>query len=402
MGSAADFTQEELESIKQGNEKCREALKENIGWKEEPWPEIPKFEHVEGEALVEAYPIMGIEKYMGNADKAERIAYFPQIKMCHDTTKTIAYVKFDKSLKENLLIVDDKIAQETDLKGMDKFVKKFREWTGCKTNYLLISKNFEKVKAKGKGLGTSAAAGGALAYAFTQATMPKLLGNKRFLSVFSRYFGGSSTSSVAGGWSIWLSHKGIDYKDSYGVRLDNGETKLRVVAVPIPSKIKTEDAHGSGEKSEWYTDWAVKKPEKCIKLMEAIKKDDVDAIGRIAELDSLNLFHILVSGNGFFNWEPETLELLRKVNMLRKERGLTCYASMDTGPSLAIITTKEQAEEVKREIEAHLKEMGREKDYPAHFVDIAGEPKILPSGEKGALFTDAAKGILKEKGVEIE
>ena len=380
---ALDLTQSQLEEIKKGNEKCKEWLKKNIDWREENWPNISKTEKSSAEVLVEAYPIMGIEKYMGNADKDERIAYFPQVKMCHDTTKAVTYLRFDKSLKENVYIVDGKLIEDTKgLKGMDVMLQRLDEWTGIKTKFVFVSENIAKVQAKGKGLGTSAAAAGATAMAFTEALMPELKTNTRFLSTLARYFSGSGTSSACGGWSVWLSYKGIPALESFGVRFDKKpETNLKVVAVPIPSKVKTEDAHGAGEKSEWYQDWAVKKPEKCIRLMDAVKADDVATIGKIAELDSLNLFHILVSGGGFFSWEPETLDILRKINLMRKE-GMNCYASMDTGPSVAIITTKQEANKVKGIIEDYVKQMGHAEDWPVHFVDKAGAPKVLPTSQK--------------------
>jgi len=399
---AADFTKKQLEEIKKGNSRCRQWLKENIGWKEEEWPKVPHVEQSDAEAVVEAYPIMGIEKYMGNADKAERIAYFPQIKMCHDTTRTLTYLRYDKSLKNNVYIIDGKVVEDVKgLKGMEVMLQRLNEWTGIKTKFLFVSENIAKVPAKGKGLGTSAGAAGASAMAFTQALMPGLAKNTRFLSALARYFSGSGTSSAAGGWSVWLSHKGIPPLESYGVRFDRGESKIRVVAVPIPSKIKTEDAHGAGEKSEWYVDWALKKPEKCLRLMDAVKADDIAGIGRIAELDSLNLFHILVSGGGFFSWEPETLDILRKINLMRKEQGLACYASMDTGPSVAVITTKKEAEQVRGILADYVKAMGHAEDWPVHFVEKAGGPKVLPLKDKEVLLNENVLRILKERGISV-
>lgn len=395
--SAEDLTNEDNNKIKEGNEKCKNWLNEN-GWEEENFPEIPKFKEKEGEAFVQAFPIMGIEKYLGNADKNERIAYFPQIKMCHDSSVTKTYVKFSNDFEEDIVIICGKITDIDSVKGMRVLVNKLREWTGLKTNFLFISDNFEKIKANAKGIGTSASAAGACAKAFTEAIMPELSKNSRFLSYFARYFSGSGTSSAAGGWSIWLSYKGIDPKESYGVRFDKVKTNLKVVMVPIPSTIKTENAHGAAEKSELYRYWALNKPEKCIRLMEAVKNDDITTIGQIAELDSLNLFHLLVSGNSFFNWEPDTLDLLRKVNLLRKD-GLTAFASMDTGPSVAIITTKNEAEEVKTKIEKHIKDMG--KDYPLYFSDIAGPPEVLPLKQKEEIITDNVKKILEEKSIKI-
>ena len=396
--SSKDFTEQDLEKLKEGNEKCRQWMKNN-GWKEEPWPEIPKIQETESEGLAEAFSIMGLEKYLGNADKPKRIAYFPQIKLTHDSAKTVAYVKFSKKLTEDFCIVKGKVEPTKSLKGMDKFVEKLREWTGLKTHFVLVSDTIEKVKADGKGLGTSAAAAGAIAAAFTQALFPNLIHNKRFMSTFARYFSGSGTSSTAGGFSIWLSYKGIDEKESYGVRLDKGNVDIRIVTVPIPSRIKTEEAHEAAEASELYRPWALGKSEKCLKLMEAIKNNDVKTIGQMAELDSINLFHLFVSGGQMFNWEPETLSVFRKLTLLRKEKGLIAYACMDTGPSVAIITTKKESEQVKQEVEKHLAEIGCK--WPVYYAEMAGSPNLLPLSQKGIVVTEPVKQILKERGIEV-
>ena len=342
---------------------------------------------------------MGIEKYLGNADKTNRIAFFPQIKMCHTSSVTKTYIKFSKDFDEDVVVVGGKVHDIENVKNMDTMIKRLREWTGLKTHFVFVSDNFEKIKANAKGIGMSASAAGATAKALSEVVLPDLSNNPRFLSQFARYFSGSGTSSAAGGWSMWLSHKGIDPKESYGVRFDDGKTNLKILMIPLPSKIKTEDAHGSAMGSEMYRYWAINKPEKCLKLMEAIKNDDVDAIGKIAELDSLNLFHLLVSGGSFFNWEPETLGILRKVNLLREKKDLTAYASMDTGPSVGIITTKDDAKEVKKEMEKYLE--SENLDCPMYFSDLAGPPETLPLDQKSEVVTDDVKALLKEKGIEL-
>ena len=396
--SSKDFTGADFKNLKKGNDKCRGWLRKN-GYKEELWPKIKKTEESDSEGLAEAFSIMGIEKYLGNADKAKRIAYFPQIKMSHDSAKTVAYVKFVPELKSDVCIVKGKIMETKDMKGMDKFIEKIRAMTGLKTHFVLVSDTIEKAKTDGKGLGTSAAAAGAIAAAFSKALFPDLMGNKRFVGVLSRYFSGSGTSSVAGGFSIWLSHKHIADNESYAVRFDKNDVDIRIVTVPIPSLIKTEEAHGAAEASEFYRHWALQKPEKCLKLMEHVKNNDVKSIGRIAELDSINLFHLFVSGGQMFNWEPDTLSIFRKICMLRKESGITAYACMDTGPSIAIITTKSESKEVKKEIESYISSMG--KKWPVYFADMAGSPNILPVNKRNIVLNSSMKEILEEKGIEL-
>ncbi|NOX71930.1 MAG: hypothetical protein GXO64_04520 [Candidatus Micrarchaeota archaeon] len=393
-----EFAKEELEMIENGDKEVMQWVRENVGWIEEEWPKIPQKEEVSGEAYVKAHPILGIEKYLGMCDKSERLAWFPSLKFTNDSFTTKTWIKFDPSLSEDVIIFGDELAGDKDRKRYLKIIDKFREWTGCKTKCVVVSKHIPKIPAKAKGLGLSAASGGAAAKAIIEAALPELNGNKRFLNVLSRYLSGSSTSSSAGGFSVWFSHYGIDSKDSFAIRLDE-KNDVKLVVVPIPKSIHTANAHDAAQKSELYKYWATNKPKNVLKLMEAIKKNDVHAIGMIAELDSLNLFHLLVSGDGFFNWNDITLAVLTKVIELRKEHGLCAYCSMDTGPSVAIITNSADAENVKSEIEAFLKEKGEE--YPVYIADEAGAPEVLPLEQKKELLTDEVLAILKEKGVEV-
>ena len=393
-----EFSENELEIIEKGDKEVMNWVKENVGWIEEEWPEIPQKGEVSGEAYVKAHPILGIEKYLGMYDKSERLAWFPSLKFTNDSFTTKTWIKFDPSLSEDVIIFGDKPAEGKELKRYLKIIDKFREWTGCKTKCAVVSKHIPKVPAKAKGLGLSASAGGAAAKAIIEAALPELRENKRFLNVLSRYLSGSSTSSSAGGFSVWFSHYGIDPKDSFAIRIDE-KSDVKLVVVPIPKSIKTMNAHDAAQKSELYKYWALNKPKNVLKLMEAIKAEDVHAIGKAAELDSLNLFHLLVSGDGFFNWNDITLAVLMKVVQLRKEEGLCAYCSMDTGPSVAIVTNSSDAEKVKNEIEAFLKEKGEE--YPVYIAEEADAPQALDLEQKGELLTEGVVSLLKEKGVEI-
>jgi diphosphomevalonate decarboxylase len=388
---------ETLNEIRKGNSEIVEWLKNN-GWVEEEWPLINLSEQVEGESFVSAHPILGIEKYLGMVDKEKRIAHFPSLKLTNDSFTTKTYCRFDSRLKEDIIIFGEQEASEKDAKRVKRTINVFRELTGIKTNCLIVSKHIPKVESKAKGLGLSASAGGAVAKALCEAVSKELSNNLRFLGVVARHLSGSATSSVAGGFSVWFSFKGIDSRDCYAVRVDKEEMDLRLVIVPIPKSIKTEDAHTSAEKSFFYEFWAKNKPKNVLKLLNAIKEKNVTEIGRIAELDSLNLFHLLVSGNEFFNWNAITLDVLMKVVELRKN-GLTAFCSMDTGPSIAVITTKKDSIEVKKSLSEFLNEKGLM--FPVFFAEIAGSPKALPLNEKKEIVNERVKELLELKGLSL-
>ncbi len=60
----------------------------------------------EGEAYTLAYPIQGVLKYHGLVSKEHRISYFPSVSFNNDTGFTVTYLKFDKQLKEDIVILN--------------------------------------------------------------------------------------------------------------------------------------------------------------------------------------------------------------------------------------------------------------------------------------------------------
>ena len=148
--------------IEKGNEDIRSWLREQ-GWHEEPWPKIVKKNTTEGEAVVQSHPILGIEKYLGMVDSDRRIAHFPSVKLTNDSFRTKTYVKFDPVLKDDVIILDGAFAADKGLKRIQKILAAFRSMTGITTKCLLISRHFGKAETKAKGLGLSAASGGAVA-----------------------------------------------------------------------------------------------------------------------------------------------------------------------------------------------------------------------------------------------
>lgn len=393
-----EFSADETTELVRGNAQVLEWLQKELKFEEEPWPETIRIEE-EGQALAKAYPILGVEKYLGMWDSQQKLAYFPSLKLTHDSVITQSFAKFDKSLKEDVIIIGDKAAEGKELKRIQNIVGVFRRLTGAKTPLLFISKHFPKTPTKGKGLGMSAAAGAATAKALIEAIAPQVKDNNRFLNVVSRHLSGSSTSSAAGHYSVWLSCPTIKSQDSYAVRVRE-KVSQRLVIVPIPASLKTSEGHEAAVQSPLYKYWALNKANNVIDVMEAIKQDDLAKIGRHFELDGLNLFHLMVSGGNMFNWEKDTLAVMRKVVQMRTEEKIECYYTSDTGPSVAILTRSQDAELVKDRInEFTQKELG--KVFDTFIAEPAGRPERLKEKDLSILLTDSVQQILTSKQIEI-
>ena len=84
----------------------------------------------------------------------------------------------------------------------------------------------------------------------------------------------------------------------------------------------------------------------------AIRSHNFEQIGKLAELDTLLLHGITMTGvDELFLWRPETVSIILEVKKMRKE-GLDCYFSIDTGATVYINSHLEDVDEVARRINA--------------------------------------------------
>ncbi len=359
------------EKIKEGNRRVMDWVFSRFG--KENWPEIERKEQVNGYAFVRSYPILGIEKYLGMWDSDRRLPYFPSLKLTNDSYSTYMYAEFNETFDKDEIIFGGKPAEGKELKRFMKIVNKFREITGIRTHVKIISKHVPKIgNIRGKGLGLSASASGAAASALLAAAgYVDLYNNNRFLSYLARYLSGSGTSSAAGGFSVWFGYEGIDEIDSYGVKIDDGNW-VDLVIVPIPLEgFKTSSAHKAAVASPFYYEWAVKKPEWVLDLMEGIVNHDIDVVGKHAEKDAYWLTMLMSTGGNYVNYMPTTIDVIREVVRIRREEGINAYYTMDTGPSVVVITEKGKGELILEMLKSKFK------DLTIYISKSAGCPEIL-------------------------
>jgi phosphomevalonate decarboxylase len=81
-------------------------------------------------------------------------------------------------------------------------------------------------------------------------------------------------------------------------------------------------------------------------MARALRNNDVETIGRMAEEDTLNLHASTMTGKAhMILWEPETLRIVKSVQQMRAE-GVPAWFSMDTGPSVFVNASKKHTREV--------------------------------------------------------
>jgi len=202
--------------------------------------------------------------------------------------------------------------------------------------------------SKAKGIGYSSSAGAAL----TLLCHRLLVGKEpdlRELSRTARLFAASASRSVVGGFSRL--YAGKDDEGTYAEKFaDANALDLRMVIVPLPSRVRTEDAHREVLSSPFFGARLKSAQKRCDQMERAILGNDLDLVGKLAEKDTLELHSLTMTGeSGLIIMTEDSLRIIRKVSELRGE-GKKAYYSLQTGPSVFINTSPEDQEEVQRTI----------------------------------------------------
>ncbi|NTV64430.1 MAG: GHMP kinase [Oscillochloris sp.] len=343
--------------MRAGHERILAAL-ESHAVAYEPYPRQIPAPLPAGRAAARAFPMQGVLKYHGLSDWDYRIAYLPSISLNNSAAHTTTYVEFNPAFAADSAAIGGVEAGGRDLDRVVQTLNAVRGLAGVQTRARVVSRNVLQSRVAGKGLGTSASASAALAAAALAALYgPALAGNRRFLSCFARLLAGSGCRSAAGGLALWLSYPGLSHTDSFAVQLDReGQlSQVSLVTVPIDSRIglKTESAHYDAPQSSLFRSWMLSRADEIIECLAAIRVGDWRTVGQLAEMDSMRLHGVTMSGsreNKLVGWEPENIALFRMCNDLR-ERGIPVYASTDTGPTVVFITHRDHEDALVSAIE---------------------------------------------------
>jgi diphosphomevalonate decarboxylase len=215
------------------------------------------------------------------------------------------------------------------------------------TEFRIDSRNLPSGNAKGIGYSSSAGA------ALTILCHKLLVGGNpdlRTLSRRARLFAASASRSLVGGFSRL--YAGEDDEGTYAEKFaDSRDLDLRMVIVPLPSMVRTEDAHREVLSSPFFKARVESAQRRCDEMQKAIIGNDLDAVGRLTEKDTLELHSITMTGeNGMIILSEDSLRIINRVVKLRDE-GVRAYYSMQTGPSVFVNTTDKDQGAVLRSME---------------------------------------------------
>ena len=296
-----------------------------------------------------AHPMQALVKYHGLKDWNLRLPYHDSISVNLDALWTKTTVEFGDFEKDSITIND--IEQDGNvLQRSLSVVDKIRVMADLEARVKIVSMN-NLALGEVKGLGYSSSGGAALAAAaFKSAGLDSKYGlDMSIISRIARLLAGSACRSVIGEYSRW--YAGKDDLTSFAEKIaSKDDLDIGMIAVPLPSDFSTEEAHREVESSGFFHA-RIESVIKRVNEMERVIKDgSIEKVGELAELDSLELHALTMTGTRrMILLKPESLRLIQMVRKKRNQ-GLPVYFSMQTGPSVFINTYPENLEEILEEI----------------------------------------------------
>ena len=293
-----------------------------------------------------AFAIQGLIKYHGLRNPRLRIPYHDSISVCMKSLPTITTVEAMPGLSTDRIRIDGRVPTKNEAARVHAVVDKLKTLADDKTNLRIESRN---PNVDGKGLGFSASGFAALGLATSRALGLNL--ETDMLSEIVRLGAGSASRSLVGGFSIWYANrKGHSYAEQLA---SANSIKLRTLIVPIPSTMKTDKAHTDVLTSPFFKARLAYVKGVLQRMRRAIARKDVLEICRLAEVDTLNLHAITMTGRlGTVLVSPLSIRVMEEVRRLRDEEMVPVWYSLDTGPSVFINTTRKAASKVERRMRA--------------------------------------------------
>ena len=299
------------------------------------------------EASARACANIALAKYWGKADVKRNIPAVPSISLTLDQLVTETRVRFDESLKSDVVRLDGRRATAVEAERVVAMLDRVRRAARLRTRAHVTSHNHFPTAA---GLASSASGFAALAASVSAAA--GLPFNARRLSALARASSASAARSIYGGFvelpagsrgDADLAARPIATPEQWNLRL--------IIAATAPGQKKvgsTEGMERSRKTSPYYRAWLDQAPKWSRTIKRAIKNRDLDALGAAMEQSTL-AFHCcaMTSNPPILYWAPATLAALSTVRELR-EGGVRVWATMDAGPHVKALCEVADANRVRQ------------------------------------------------------
>lgn len=283
---------------------------------------------------VRSHTNIALIKYWGKENEDLIIPKNNSLSLTLDAFYTETQVSFDADLEADELWLDGQKQDEKALKKVQRILNIARDLADCPWYAKVDSINHVPTAA---GLASSASGLSALAGAVNDALDLNL--SDQDLSRLSRRGSGSASRSVYGGFVEW--EKGFDDQTSYAKPIDPADWDIGMLFMIINDK-KKDVSSSVGmkltvETSVFYQAWLDTLDQDLADIKVAIKDQDIQGLGQVAERNALKMHATNLGANPPFTyWTAGSMEAMDAVRRFRNQ-GYQVYFTMDAGPNVKMI-----------------------------------------------------------------
>lgn len=290
-------------------------------------------------------------KYWGKKDPILRLPENGSISLKLKGLTTTTTVKFDPNLKNDVVVVDEKI-QDPDSRTFKRVTKHLDRIRKIADFSIFAEVNSTNLFPKGTGLSSSGSGMAALTLAGCKAAGLNL--SERKLSILARQASGTACRCVCGGFVEWKD--GEKSEDSYSESIyPASHWDIRDVVAVISEGEKTissTEGHALAGSSPLFEGRQKHINNKIKKIKKHIDNKDFIAFGELVEAEALEFHSILLTSTPpLIFWLPGTVAVMHEVRKLRSE-GILCYFTLNTGFNIHVLTLPEYQNQVAKRIRA--------------------------------------------------
>ena len=301
-----------------------------------------------------AYTNIALIKYWGKKNKQLKLPYTNSLSLTLDRFYTDTKATIIDSDKD-VVYLTNQLLDDTQNKRILNYLETIRNFYSFTDHFQIDTVNHVPTSA---GFASSASGFAALAASINETKQLDL--SRQELSILARNGSGSASRSIYGGFVEWQA--GHDNESSFAVPIDETpEIDLALLSVVINKHSKkissTVGMENSVKSSPFYPNWVTLVSSEIKEIKQAIAQKDLQKIGEISEHNAMSMHALTLSADPSFTYfAPETIRIIQLIQELRR-KGLFAYATIDAGPNVKIICTKESIPKVQTYIEQQLSDV---------------------------------------------
>lgn len=185
-------------------------------------------------------------------------------------------------------------------------------------------------------------------------------------SYLSRLASGSASRSIYPKLGQWGEHAGIEGSSNlYAIDVHDRVDPIFhtyknsiLIASSAVKEVSSTLGHKMMNENPYAAVRFTQANENLQKLMDAMKRGDLDTFMQIVELEALTLHALMMTSNpSFILLQPSTIVMIDRIRKFRKASGLPVCFTLDAGPNIHLLYPEKIATEVQKFVQKELLEL---------------------------------------------